>query len=166
MLNFRSLLLGCLRQLAVQILFHDETSDGNAVGGTPSTVLHVDSDGNLGVVHWCKAHEHRVVVASVLCRTRLATGGKVVMRQCLTGSTQCRRPHALHHVVVSITLRHRVAPLGVERIERLALHLLHHVGCNEIASVGNGGTQIGYLKRGCVYLTLSDGNGNDGQSVP
>ena len=35
-----------------------------------------------------------------------------------------------------------------------------------VAAVRDSGTEIGYLEGGKQHLTLSDGNGDDGQSVP
>ena len=72
------LLLRSLREFSVDILLHDKSADRYTVGGTPSTVLDVDGDGNLRFVHRGKTHEDRVVVTAVLCRTRLATGYEIV----------------------------------------------------------------------------------------
>ena len=55
---------------------------------------------------------------------------------------------------------------GIKRIERFALHLTHYVRHIVIASVGDGGTQIGNLQRSEVHLTLSDRDTDNGESVP
>ena len=55
---------------------------------------------------------------------------------------------------------------GIERVERFALHLAHYMRHIVVASVGNGGTQIGNLQRSEVHLTLSDRDTDDGKSVP
>lgn len=51
-------------------------------------------------------------------------------------------------------------------VQRFTLHLTYHMRRIEIAAVGDGCTEIGYLKRRQRHLALSDGNGDDGQSVP
>ena len=166
MLNGGGLSLGGLRQPAVNILFHNETADGHAVGGAPSAVLDVDGDGNLGIVHRGEAHEDGVVVALVLGRSRLAAGCEVVAPQGLAGAAEGRCTHALDDVVVGPGGRLRVALLRVERVEGLALHLAHDVGLMVVAAVGDGGAEVGYLERCEQHLALTDGDGDDGQSVP
>ena len=55
---------------------------------------------------------------------------------------------------------------SIECIERLALHLAHHMGRIIISSIGDGGSKIGYLQRSEVDLTLSDRDTDNGESVP
>ena len=55
---------------------------------------------------------------------------------------------------------------GEGRVERFALHFLHHMWCDVVSTVGYGGSEIGYLQRSEAHLSLSDGYGYDGQSVP
>ena len=53
-----------------------------------------------------------------------------------------------------------------ERVERLVINVLHYMRHIVIASVGYRRTEISYLERREVHLTLTDCYGDDGQSVP
>ena len=107
-----------------------------------------------------------MVVTTVLSRTGLAASLEVVTGEHLTGTLQCRTSHTSHHIVIGSLRSLGVMTAGIKRIERFALHLTHYVRHIVIASVGNGGTQIGNLQRSEVHLTLSDRDTDDGQSVP
>ena len=150
----------------MQVLFHHESADRHTEVGSPSTILHVYGDGYLRVIHRREAHEHGVVVATVLGGTGLAARLEVIAREHLTSASHRRTAHAGYHIVVSSLGSLCVMTAGIERVERLALHLAHHVRHIVIASVGDGGAQVGYLQRREVYLALSDGDTDDGQSVP
>ena len=82
----------------MKILLHDESAKGHAVVGTPSTVLDIDGNGNLRVVHRGKAHEDGMVATAVLCRTGLTAGHEVVTGQGVTGAAGGRGTHAGHHI--------------------------------------------------------------------
>ena len=153
MLELFGLLLGSLREFSVDILFHDKSADGHTIGSTPAAILHIDGNGNLRIIHGCKTHEYGVVVAAVLCRTRLATGHEVVLGEFVARTTCCGGSHALNDIVVGSLRRLGMAWMRVERID-------------EPATVGDGSAKVGYLQRCGVDLTLSDGNRNNGQTVP
>ena len=55
---------------------------------------------------------------------------------------------------------------GISAVEGFALYLLHYMGHVIIASVGYGGSEVGYLQRGEVDLALTYGDGDDGEAVP
>ena len=107
-----------------------------------------------------------MVVAFVLCRSRLTAGHEVILRQLMAGTAECRGAHALHHIVIGLTRRLRIVFARIGRIERFSLHLLHYVGHIVVATVGNRRTKVRYLQRCGVHLTLSDGDTDDRQSVP
>ena len=107
-----------------------------------------------------------MVVTTVLRRTRLTTRLEIVTRQFVTGTACSRRPHTLYHVVVSLARSLCIAALAVQRVHFLALYVFHDVRRNEPSAIGNCGSQVGNLQRSGGDLTLSDGNGDDGQSVP
>ena len=107
-----------------------------------------------------------MVVTTVLSCTGLAARLEVVTGEHLAGTLQCRTSHTSHHIVIGSLRSLGVMTAGIERIERFALHLAHYMRHIVIASVGDGGTQIGNLQRSEVHLTLSDRDTDDGQSVP
>ena len=107
-----------------------------------------------------------MVVATVLSRTRLSANGIVATVGRAARASLHGRPHASHDVVVGMAGGLRVATRGEGGVERFALHLAHHVGRVEIAAVGDGGGEIGYLQWRGVHLALPDADGDDGQSVP
>ena len=153
-------------ELARDVLLHEQSADGNAVFGTEATVLHIDGNGYLGVVHRGEAHEYGVVLTAVLRRSRLSANGERQGGECVAGAAEHGGAHALHHPVVCLAAGKGIVALGEGGVEGFALHTLHHVGHEVIASVGYGGTEVGYLERREVHLTLSDGDGDDGESVP
>ncbi|CUQ61116.1 Uncharacterised protein [Segatella copri] len=55
---------------------------------------------------------------------------------------------------------------GIERIKRFALYLSHYMRHIIVSPVGNGSTQVSYLQRREVNLTLTDRNTDYRQSVP
>ena len=57
-------------------------------------------------------------------------------------------------------------PLCVCGVQVLVLNLLHHVWYVIVSAIGNGGSQIGYLERCEVDLSLSDGDAYDRQTIP
>ena len=105
-------------------------------------------------------------MAAVLSGTCLAACLKVVVGQVLTRSFESRRAHACHHIIVSASrcLGHMSACVGC--VKGLTRHLAHHMGCIIIATVGNGGAEVGYLKRRKRYLALTDRDTDYCQSVP
>ena len=107
-----------------------------------------------------------MVTTAVLCRTGLTTDNNVATVQVLTGSTQYRSTHTLYDIVVSGAVRHGVMLLGELLLQRLILHLAHHMRGDVIATVGNGSTEVSNLQRCERHLTLSDGDTNDTQSAP
>ena len=70
----------------MQILLHHQSTDGHTIVGTPSTILHIHTDGYLRVIHRSETHKHGVVMAAVLSGTCLAACLKVVVGQVLTRS--------------------------------------------------------------------------------
>ena len=55
---------------------------------------------------------------------------------------------------------------GKGGVEGFSLDLPHHMGYVVVASVGYRRTEIGYLEGGEQHLALSDGDGDNRQSVP
>lgn len=55
---------------------------------------------------------------------------------------------------------------GIGTVERFTLYPLHYMGHMIIASIGYGGSEVGYLQRGEVDLALTYGDRDDGESVP
>ena len=107
-----------------------------------------------------------MVVATVLCSTRLTTCHEIVLRQLMAGATSGRGAHALHHIVVGFLRGFGMAALCIERVELFALNALHYMRRDEPPTVGDGCAQVSNLKRCSIDLTLSDGNRNNRQSVP
>ena len=107
-----------------------------------------------------------MVVATVLCRTRLAASFEIVAAEQLTGSLQRRTSHTGYHIVVSPSGSLGIMASGIERIKRFALHLSHYMRHIIVSPIGNGSTQVGYLQRRKVNLTLTDRNTDNRQSVP
>ena len=61
------------REVTVDVLFHHQGSNRNAIICTESTVLHIYGNGNLRVILRSKAYEYRIVVSTrVLGRSCLA----------------------------------------------------------------------------------------------
>ena len=150
----------------MQILFNHQSSDGNTEVGTETTVLHIYGNSDLRFVHRCEAHEHRVVATAVLGRTGLTADNDVATVQVLTGTTQYRSTHTLYDIFVGRTIGHGEMLLGELLLQRFILYLAHHMRRDEIAAVGNGGTQVGDLQRRERYLTLTDGDTDHTQSAP
>ena len=84
----------------------------------------------------------------------------------MTGAAKGSSAHALCHRLVSLALGHGIATVGIECVELLALNLLHHMGRDEPATVGDGGTQVGNLQWRGVDLALTDRDRDNGESVP
>ena len=105
-------------------------------------------------------------MTTVLGSTRLAARLEIVTGKHLTGSLQGRTSHTGNYIVVSSARSLGYVLTGVERIERFTLYLAHHMRHIVITSVGNSSTQVGYLQRCQVHLTLSDRDTDDGKSVP
>ena len=156
----------------MEVLVHHHRTDGHAIDGSKASVLHIDGNGNLGVVHRGKAHEDGVVLAAILSGAGLATSlytGQYGPYGTTGGATRAARhcgPHPLHHLLVVGAVDARVAARGVERIEGVVFNLLHDVGGDEVATVGNGGTEVGYLQGGGRDFALANGDTDDGQTVP
>ena len=93
-------LLGSLREFSINILFHDEPANGYAIRCSPATILYIDGNGNLRLIHRGKAHEYGVVVATVLSSTRLTTSHKVVLGQLMASTTSSRGAHTLYYIVI------------------------------------------------------------------
>ena len=105
-------------------------------------------------------------MTSVLSRSRLSTGYEIITGQRLAGTTQSRGTHALYHIIVGLTVGFREMTTGEERIKGFSLNLPYHMRHVIITSVGDRRTEIGNLKRRQQHLTLSDGNRDDGQTIP
>ena len=86
LLHLGSLSLAGRRQLAMQILLHHQSTDGHTIVGTPSTILHIHTDGYLRVIHRSETHKHGVVVAAVLSGTCLDELLYVVVGQVIKSS--------------------------------------------------------------------------------
>ena len=159
--------LACLGELAVDVLLHHERSNGNAISCSPSAILHINADGYLWVLAWSKAHEDAVVLAMrILSRSCLAA--YFIKRSVgnSTGSSQHSLSHALDDCLVVLPLNLCIVLLGVCRVERHSLHFLHNMRDDVPASVGDGGSKVGYLQRRQVDLALSDADTDDGQTAP
>src|SRR5574344_465476 len=63
--------LTILRKLTINILFHQQSTDRYTEVGSPTTILYIDQNSYLRIVHRSKSHESRVVDAVILCCTGL-----------------------------------------------------------------------------------------------
>lgn len=165
-LELLGLLLGLRRKMPVEVLLHDETADGHAVMRAETAVLDVDRHGDAGLLHRGKAHEGGMVDTAVLCRAGLAANlvaGDVRPR---AGAAEHGLAHAGHDVGVPFRVDHRSAAAGIEGVDALALHGMHDVGDVIVATVGDGGAEVGDLQGSGSDLALPDGDGDDGERVP
>src|SRR5574344_242789 len=156
MLEFVGFLLRLFRQFSVNILFHYQSSKRHTVVGSPSSVFHIHSHGNLWIVHRGKAHEYGVVVTTVLRRTGLTACHEVITSQGTACTTEHRGSHSLHHIVIGFLGGLGVVAAGVGGVEGFSLHLPNHVGHIVITAIGNRSTQVGYLQWGGIHLALTD----------
>lgn len=154
------------RELAREILFHHQSADRHTEVGTPSAVFNIYGDSDFRFVHWCEAHEHRVVATVVLRRTRLAARLERQASQRSTRALQCRRTHTRDNVVVRTARRLGIMLVGVSCVERFALHLAHDMRTVVVAAVGDGSAEVGNLQRSERHLALTDRDRDDGESVP
>lgn len=156
----------------MQILVHHHGTDRYAIRGTETTVLHIDGNGYLRVVHRGKAHKDRMVLAAVLCRARLSADLHTRQdgsRHAASGATRTSvysGTHAFHHHFIIFAVDGGITGIAIDAVQFIVFYLLHDVRSNEMPPVGNGGTQIGYLQRGGKNLSLPDGDTNHRQTVP
>ena len=103
LLEIASALLRPGGEFACEVLLEKETADRHCKLGSETTILHINGDGYLRVVHWGEAHEYGVVLTSVLGCTCLATHLEGKGAECMTGAFEHRTAHACYHPVVCLT---------------------------------------------------------------
>ena len=156
----------------MQILIHHHGTDRHAIGRSETSVLHINRNGDLRIIHWSEAHEHGVVFSTILGRPRLSTNG--YSRQdsaCHTaGSTPCTAiyssPHTFHHFFIILPVNGRISRSTVNTVQFIILYLLHDMRSNKIPAIGYSCTQIGYLQGSSKNFALPDRNTYHRQAIP
>ena len=152
---------------AFEVFLDDKASDGYAESCSVAGVFDVDAYGYLGIVVWGESDECAVVIAvGVLCRTCFAGDFDVGDG----GAVACSAGDGCSHALCNS----QVVPCidgGTAFFEQLGVDDgigggFDDMRGDEVASVGDGGAEVGYLYGGGANLALSDGYGDDGVGTP
>ena len=96
----------------------------------------------------------------ILGGARLSAHFDAGNRRATAGAAGNSHAHALGHSMEMALLHRGIARDGELRGHYSILDSLDNVRGEEVAAVGNGGTEIGNLQRRRKYLALADGNGD------
>ena len=144
-------------------LFDHQCGKWSGKVSTESTILDIHADGNLRMLHGCESHEDGVVLALVLCCSRLPTY-LVERRVDAFRRPSCHgRPHAQYHRADRLARGQRRVVLG---ILLMGFRSLVDMRRDVPSPVGDDSREVAELEWGSGDLSLSHADPHDRRPVP